>query len=60
MQTSQVIDFARKLRAAQGPAAESLAAQRAEEFTRRQQPQEAEIWRRVEAVLRENRGPRQT
>ena len=60
MNTPDIPALARHLFETQGPQAIAEAAQKADAFADDGDPEQADIWRRVEATLREMRGPRQT
>ena len=59
MNTMDVSALARHLFAAQGGKAIAEAAQKADRFVRAGDKEQAQLWQRVESVLREMRGPRQ-
>jgi hypothetical protein len=59
MDTTDIAALARQLYAAQGARAIAEAAQKADGFERAGDPEQARLWQRVEAQLREMRGPRQ-
>ena len=60
MNTTDVSALARRLFDAQGAKAIAEAAQNAERFREAGDAEQAATWRRVEAVLREMRGPHQS
>ena len=60
MNSTDISALARHLFETQGPKAIAEAAQKAEYFTRAGDTGQAKTWERVEVVLREMRGPRQT
>lgn len=60
MQESEVHVYARQLWKARGPKAIAEAAHRAVESEEKHNTEEAERWRRIEAILIQMRGPRQT
>jgi hypothetical protein len=60
MNTTDISALARHLFETQGPKAIAAAAQKAEFFIRAGDTEQATTWQRVEAALREMRGPRQT
>ena len=60
MNTTDISALARHLFETQGAKAIAEAAQKAEYFTRAGDREQAQTWQRVEAALREMRGPRQT
>lgn len=60
MKTQDLATVARHLFETQGPQAIAEAAQKAADFEQAGDPQQAEFWHRVENLLREARGPRQT
>ena len=60
MNTSDISALARHLFEKQGAKAIAEAAQRAESCSKAGDTEQAKTWQRVEAVLREMRGPRQT
>jgi hypothetical protein len=61
MHTTQIQDFARRLREAHGDKAAAEAAQKATLYERAGDSDEARTWRRIEAAaLLQMRGPRQS
>jgi hypothetical protein len=60
MDTSDISTVARHLFQTEGAKSIAEAARRAASFDQAGDAQQAELWRRVEGVLREMRGPRQT
>jgi hypothetical protein len=58
MQAVEIQNHARKLMESQGPKALAEAAQKARAFEEQGDKKQAEIWRRIEAALREMHGPR--
>jgi hypothetical protein len=58
--TTDVSTVARHLFETQGPQAIAEAAQKAADFEQAGDPEQAEFWHRVEGLLREARGPRQS
>jgi hypothetical protein len=60
MQTVEIHDYARQLWKAHGLKAIAEAAQKARSFEERGENERARNWRRIEAVLLEMRGPRQS
>jgi len=60
MNTTDVAAIARHLFATQGAQAIAEAAQNAARFREAGDGEQAKMWERVETVLREMRGPRQT
>ena len=60
MNTADISALARHLFETQGAKAIAEAAQKAEFFIRAGDAEQARTWERVEALLREMRGPRQT
>lgn len=60
MNTTDISALARHLFAAQGAKAIAEAAQKAAHFGEAGDREQAKIWQRVEAVLREMRGPHQS
>lgn len=60
MKTTDVSALARHLFDTQGPKAIAEAAHRAQLCSKAGDTEQAKTWERVEAVLREMRGPRQT
>lgn len=60
MKTTDVANVARYLYQAHGQAAIAEAAREAESSEKSGDTERAEFWTRVESVLREMRGPRQT
>jgi len=60
MNQTDVSAIARHLFATQGPAAIAEAAQKAARFREEGDAEQAKVWERVESVLREMRGPRQS
>jgi hypothetical protein len=58
MQTADISALARRLYETQGPRAIAEAAQKAASFEGN--AEQAKMWRRVQAVLEEMRGPRET
>lgn len=60
MNTTDISTLARHLFQTEGAAAIAEAARNAERFTEAGDSAQADMWRRVEAVLREMRGPRQS
>ena len=59
MQESQIHVYARELWKAQGPKAIAEAAHKAAEFEEKSDREQAERWRRIEAILMQMRGPNQ-
>jgi hypothetical protein len=59
MNTTDISRVARHLFETQGPKAIAEAAQNAARFSEAGDTEQAKMWERVEAVLREMRGPRQ-
>jgi hypothetical protein len=57
MEEIQIIDYARQLFEAHGERAIAEAAQKASALERQGDRQQAETWRRIEAALKELRGP---
>ncbi|MGO9543943.1 MAG: hypothetical protein ACLPPF_04015 [Rhodomicrobium sp.] len=60
MEGSEVHVYARLLWNARGPKAIAEAAHNAAEFEKKRDANKAHYWRRVEAILMEMRGPRQS
>jgi hypothetical protein len=60
MNASDISALARHLFATQGAKAIAHAAQKAASFRHAGDEEQAEVWERVEAVLQEMRGPRQS
>jgi hypothetical protein len=60
MQQVELHDYARQLWEAHGPKAIAEAAQKASSFEKRGEKERAHNWRRIEAILLEMRGPRQS
>lgn len=60
MQESEDHVYARQLWKARGPKAIAEAAHHAAEFEQKHDRAQAEHWRRIEAILMQIRGPRQT
>ncbi|MFY9641219.1 MAG: hypothetical protein ACLPJW_08330 [Rhodomicrobium sp.] len=60
MQESEVHVYARQLWKARGQKAIAEAAQRALEFEKKHEREQADRWRRIEAILMQIRGPRQS
>jgi hypothetical protein len=60
MQQVELHDYARQLWEAHGPKAIAEAAQKASSFEMRGEKEWAHNWRRIEAILLEMRGPRQS
>jgi hypothetical protein len=60
MDTTNTAAIARYLFATQGAKAIAEAAQKAEHFDHAGNKEQARMWQKVEAVLREMRGPRQS
>ena len=60
MQTVEIHDYARQLCEAHGVKANAEAAQKAGVFEERGETERARNWRRIERVLLEMRGPRQS
>ncbi len=60
MNATDISALARHLFATQGAKAIADAAQKAESFGKAGDGEQAKIWQRVEAVLREMRGPHQS
>jgi Arc/MetJ family transcription regulator len=60
MNISEVHDYARRLVGAHGARAELEAAQRATECEKQGDKIQAQDWRRIQAALKEIRGPRST
>ncbi len=60
MQESEVHVYARQLWKTRGQKAIAEAAHRATEFEKKRDPEQADRWRRIEAILMQMRGPRQT
>jgi hypothetical protein len=59
MQESQIHVYARELWKAQGPKAIAEAAHKATEFEKKSDREQADQWRRIEAILMQIRGPHQ-
>ena len=59
MQESQIHVYARELWKAQGPKAIAEAAHKAAEFEKKSDREQADRWRRIEAILMQMRGPHQ-
>ena len=59
MNSTDISALARHLFETQGPRAIAEAARKAESFSKAGDTEQARTWQRVEAVLREMRGPRQ-
>jgi hypothetical protein len=57
MQETEIHDYARQLLEAHGDKAVAEAAQRACEFEKRGEAEQAETWRHIEAALKLMRGP---
>ena len=57
MQATAIQKYARKLLAARGDKALAEAAQKATAYEQQHDIEEAKTWRRIEAALREMRGP---
>jgi hypothetical protein len=60
MNTTDISAIARHLFETEGARAIALAGQKAETFAKAGDKQQAHMWQRVEAVLREMRGPHQS
>jgi hypothetical protein len=60
MNATDIAAFARHLFETQGPAAIAQAAQKAASFREAGDGEQEKMWQRVEAVLREMRGPYQS
>ena len=60
MDMTQIADYARQLREAHGVSATQEAARKASEFEQNGDSANADIWRRVEAMLKEMQGPRES
>jgi hypothetical protein len=60
MNTTDISALARRLFAEQGGKAIAAAAQKADAFGKAGDQGQARMWQRVESVLREMRGPRQS
>ena len=60
MKMTDIHRFARELKEAHGPKALAEAAQKAVSFEEQRDAEQAKTWRRIEAALREMRGPRQS
>lgn len=60
METGKIIEYARQLKDAHGDKAIAEAAQNAKSFEAKGDAANAEIWRKVEAALREMQGPRES
>lgn len=60
MNATDISALARHLFATQGAKAIAEAAQKAESFQKAGDTEQAKVWQRVEAVLREMRGPHQS
>ena len=60
MQIVEIHDYARQLWEAHGLKAIAEAAQKARSFEERGESERARTWRRIEAVLLDMRGPRQS
>jgi len=60
VQESEIHVYARELWKAQGPKAIAEAAQKAAEFEKQHNAEQAQHWRRIEAILIQMRGPRQS
>lgn len=59
-QTTDIREYAHSLYAAHGEKSLAEAAQRAREFEKKGDHEEARNWRRIESTLQEIRGPRQS
>jgi hypothetical protein len=59
-QTTDIREYAQSLYAAHGEKSLAEAAQRAREFEKNGNHEEAKNWRRIESTLQEIRGPRQS
>jgi hypothetical protein len=57
MKESEIYDYARQLMEAHGPAAVAEAAHKATGYEQQGESEHAATWRRVEAALRQMRGP---
>ena len=60
MEAKEIHDYARRFVGAHGNKAELEAAQRAAECERQGQKDQAVDWRRIQAAIKEMRGPRST
>ncbi|HYL88378.1 MAG TPA: hypothetical protein VEU32_06380 [Burkholderiales bacterium] len=60
MTTTDVSAIARNMFATQGAKAIAEAAQKADQFDKAGDREQAQMWKRVESALREMRGPRQS
>lgn len=60
MDTNKMIDYARRLRDAHGDRAIHEAARKAVECDESKDVEQAAVWRKVEGMLREMQGPRET
>ncbi len=60
MDTTDIVTVARHLFETQGPKAIAEAARNAARFNEAGDAEQAKVWQRVEAALREMRGPRQS
>ncbi len=60
MKATEISTFARRLFETRGPKAIAEAAQKAASFEKAGDKEQSKTWRRVEAVLREMRGPHQS
>jgi hypothetical protein len=60
MKKVEIHDYARQLWEAHGPKSIADAAQKATDFEKKGEKERASNWRRIEAVLLQFRGPRQS
>lgn len=60
MKMTDIHSYARELKEAHGPKALAEAAQKAANFAKQGDSEQATIWRRVEAALKEMQGPHQS
>lgn len=55
MRESEIVDYAKRLLDAHGKNAEREAAQKAREFSENNDPEQAEIWRKIRSAIGEMR-----
>ncbi len=60
MEATKIHEYARELKEAHGPRALQEAAQKAVDYERQGDKQQADTWRRIEAALKEMQGPHES
>ena len=60
MESLDILEYARKLTSAHGDAAEAEAAQKAAEFERQGDKEQAELWRRIRAAIAQSKSPHES